>query len=301
MPRTTGTLPNCLIIGAAKAGTTSLFNILASHPQVFASPVKETRFFSRDDRFRNGLAWYQQEYFGRARAQAVRLEASPAYLTWSDKVAGRIRHSYGAAPLTLVAILRDPVARAYSHYWHRVRLGHETLPFADAIAREDRRLAAHWAELERDGNGRYGYVRAGRYATRLRPFLEQFEARRFVFLLQEDLQTARFRTTIRHLLGRLGIDDRVELHAARMNAPTRARSRRVARMYWRLQRTSLRALYTSLVPRPLRREISGWLFPATSYPPLDADTEHRLRVMFADEVERTQELIQRDLSHWLPS
>ena len=301
MSRLEHPLPDCLIIGAAKAGTTSLFNILAGHPQVFASKVKETRFFSDDELFQKGLAWYQEEYFRRAPDRVVRMEASPAYLTWSDKVARRIRESYENRPVSLVAILRDPTTRAYSHYCHRVRLGHEPLSFADAIAQEDTRLRANWEELSRAGNGKYGYVRAGCYATRLRPFLEQFDRSRFFFLLHEDLQPEHFQGAITRLLGFLHVDDAVRLQPARLNAPTVARHQGLARAYWRLKKTFAKKLYTTLVPQPVRKKVLPVLFPGSGYPPMDADIEQRLRVRFAGEVEQCQELIQRDLSHWLPS
>jgi hypothetical protein len=293
--------PDCLIIGAAKAGTTSLFNVLAGHPEVYAARVKETRFFSHDDRFRKGLDWYRAEYFSRAPERAVRLEATPAYLTWSDKVAPRIRRSYPEGGVRLVVVLRDPVTRAYSHYWHRVRLGHEPLSFAGALAREDSRLRAHWDELERTGNGKYGYVRAGCYATRLRPFVEQFGRDRLFSLLQEDLRPDRFEDTLSRLLAFLEIDDTVPLPPARLNTPTRARHAGLARAYWRLKKTSARGFYTMLVPEPVRRRILDVLFPAADYRPLDADIERRLRVQFRDEVIACQELIGRDLSQWLPS
>ena len=294
-------VPDCLIIGAAKAGTTSLFNVLAGHPQVFAAREKETRFFSHDARFENGLEWYRQQYFKGAPDHAVRMEATPAYLTWSDKVARRIRQSCEGRPVALVTILRDPVKRAYSHYWHRVRLGHESLSFADAIAQEDTRLQANWDELSRTGNGKYGYVRASCYAARLRPFVEQFDPSAFFFLLQEDLGAERFPAAIRRLLGFLRVDDTVRLASAQLNVPTRARHQGVARAYWRLKRTFARNIYTTLVPQAVRRKILPALFPASGYPPIEADLEQRLRVRFADEVTACQTLIQRDLSHWLPS
>jgi hypothetical protein len=294
-------VPDCLIIGAAKAGTTSLFNVLASHPQVAASSVKETRFFSHDGRFEKGLAWYQQEYFGGAPAQAVRMEASPAYLTWSDKVAPRIRQSEEEFPAVLVAILRDPVSRAYSHYCHRVRLGHEHLSFADALAQEEARLRAGWNELSTTGNGKYGYVRASCYATRLRPFIERFDRSRLFFLLQEDLLEGRFQESTTRLLRFLQIDETVPLEPARLNAATRARHPRLAKSYWRLKKTFVKRLYTTLVPPPVRRIVLPALFPASAYPRMDPEIEHRLRVRFAPEVRQCEDLIQRDLSHWLPA
>jgi hypothetical protein len=217
--------PDCLIIGAAKSGTTSLYNVLAGHPQISASREKETRFYSHDDRFDKGLDWYERQYFKGAPADAVRMEASPAYLTWSDKVAPRIRQSHDDDHVALVAIFRDPVQRAYSHYWHRVRLGHERLSFVDALAQEEDLLRASWDELSRAGNGRHGYLRASCYATRLRPFLRQFDRSRFLFLLQEDLEPERFQAAMSRLLGVLEVDDTVQLRPVRLNVIQRDLSR----------------------------------------------------------------------------
>jgi Sulfotransferase domain len=299
--RTEPALPNGLIIGAAKAGTTSLFHLLASHPQVFGSPVKEIGFFSNDERFDKGLDWYRNEYFAGAGEQPVRLEASPAYLTWSDKVAGRLRESYGHCPPKIIAILRDPVARAHSHYWHRVRLGHETLSFADALAQEDERLRANWQELSSAGNGRYGYFRAGCYATRLRPFFQHFDSRDVHVLLQEDLRPPHFQSTVTRLLAFLQIDDTIRLRPVHLNAPARARHDALAALYSRLKRTGLTQLYVSRVPAAARRILRGAVFPQTSYPPMDADLERQLRRRYADEVKACSAMIGRDLRAWLPS
>lgn len=296
----TGARPDCLIIGAPKAGTTSLFTVVASHPEICPSAEKEAKFFSNDERFERGLDWYRDRYFRHAPAGAVRLEASPTYLTWSEKVAPRIRQSFPADGVRLVAILRDPVKRAYSHYWHRVRLGHEPLPFAEAIDREDERLRAHWPELLRTGDGRYGYLRASAYASRLRPFLDTFGRERMWFLLQEDLRPERFPEAMKHLLRFLGIDDTVALEPARLNVPTAAVHQTVARTYWRIKRTALKPAYTTLVPARVRSAILGALFRPATYPPLDTALERRLRERLADEIRQCQSMIGRDLSHWLP-
>ncbi len=293
--------PDCIIIGAAKAGTTSLYNVLAGHPQVAPSREKETRFYSHDERYARGAEWYAAEYFSDAAPDTVRMEATPAYLTWSHKVAPRIRHGCEGGRVSLVAILRDPVTRAYSHYWHRVRLGHEPRSFADAIAHEDELLRADWEELSRTGNGRHGYLRASCYASRLRPFVEQFGRGHILFLLQDDLRPEHFERTVQRLLAFIQVDDTVTLKAERLNVPTRARHLGLARAYWRLKRTVARTVYTTLVPKAVRQSVLPLLFPAAGYPPLDPALAQQLRMHFADEVRATQDLIQRDLSHWLPA
>jgi Sulfotransferase domain len=300
MTRALTDLPNCLIIGAAKAGTTSLFQALAGHPHVFASPVKEVGFFSHDDRFAQGLEWYQREYFRGAGSARVRLEASPAYLTWSDKVAERIRRSYDGRPVKLVAILRDPVTRAYSHYCHRVRLGHEPLSFAEALEQEHERLRVNWDELARTGNGKYGYFRAGCYASRLTPFFDQFDARDLCVLLQDDLAPDRVRATMNRLLGFLQLDESGMVPPSRLNAPTRPRSALAATVHARVKRSVLKTLYFSAVPAPARRAIRKALFAPAAYPPLAPDLAHNLRVRYAEDVRACAALVERDLTHWLP-
>lgn len=293
---------NALIIGAAKAGTTSLFSTLAEHPQVCPASVKETRFFSDDARFARGMAWYRREYFGHAAGQPVWLDASPAYLTWSDKVAPRVAAAAAAGELAprFIAILRDPVRRAYSHYCHRVRLGHETLSFEEAIDREEERLRAAWDELSTHGNGRYGYLRASCYATRLRPWVEAFDRQQFCFLLQEDLAPPVVAETLQRVLAFLRIDP-IAMPALHVNAPTRARLPGLTPIYWGLKRTSLQRLYVGLVPRRWRTAILEAMFPPASYPPLAADVERRLRERLAGEVRACAAMIDRDLSHWLPA
>ena len=300
MPASNLARPNCLIVGAAKAGTTTLFQVLAGHPDVCVSSVKETGFFSHDARYARGLDWYAREYFGHAKGEAVRIEASPAYLTWSDKVAGRIRQSYERHAVKLVVILRDAVARAHSHYWHRVRQGHEPLSFPDALAQEESRLSEHWEQLSRDGNGKFGYFRAGCYATRLAPFVEHFDREDLHVLLQEDLAQDRFAQTMAQLLGFLQIDSTVRLETARMNAPDRPRSATAAEAHRRLKQTFLRSVYLGLVPVPVRRVIRNTLFAPATYPPIDPGLARDLRERYAAEVSACATLIGRDLSQWLP-
>jgi len=289
------------IIGAAKAGTTTLFDALAAHPEIYASAVKETGFFSHDERFGRGLNWYESTFFAGAPGTSLRLEASPAYLTWSEKVAPRLYESYGRHPISLVAILRDPVERAYSHYCHRVRLGHETLSFAEALAQEEERLRAHWADLQQTGNGKYGYFRAGCYATRLKPFLSCFDRRQICVLLHEDLRRERFAATMRKLADVLQVDPSVALRPGRLNAPSRERFPGVTRAYWALKRTRLKPLYRGFVPRSARRAILDALFAPSAKPSLDSDLERQLRLRYADEIRECQDLIDRDLSQWLPA
>ncbi len=150
-------LPNFLIIGAAKAGTTSLYDLLKQHPQIYLSFVKEPMFFSHDDNYRRGPEWYARAFFSGAQGCLERGEASPHYLYWSEKVAPRIKMVYGQMPVKYIVILRDPVERAYSWYWNMVKEGMEDLPFETAVDLEEERLQEHQSELQQAGGMLYGY------------------------------------------------------------------------------------------------------------------------------------------------
>jgi len=255
-------LPNFIIIGAAKAGTSSLFNIIGSHPQVFHSQQKELGFFSNDEFFARGLEWYVRAHFAGAHEFAVRMEASPAYLTWSEKTAPRMQSAFAGRHLKMAVIFRNPVQRAYSHYWHRRRLGHdEAESFEEAIHAEDSRLRKNWETLFASGNGLYGYFRAGCYASRMKPFLEHFNKNDFIFLLQEDLFPENFRASMKRVLDFLEVDSSVQLAPEKANEATKPRSASLTKLYWGLKQTVLKPLYRNWLPASLRKKFYSTLFP----------------------------------------
>ena len=130
--------PNFIIIGAMKSGTSSLFSYLCRHPSVAPPLRKETHFFNLAMPAGRSLAWYKAHFPLRAEMRGRRLvgEATPEYL-FNSKVPGRIAD---LRPIKLIAILRDPVERAISHYHHEVRMGREYLSIEDAMRLEDERL-----------------------------------------------------------------------------------------------------------------------------------------------------------------
>jgi hypothetical protein len=134
MPR----LPNFVIIGAPRSGTTSLAHSLSQHPEVFVTmQVKELHFF--DTNFDRGLDWYRQQFSGADAAAAKAAgEATPTYM-YDETAMSRMAETVPDA--RLIAILRNPVDRAYSHYWMNRSLDREDLLFPVAIETEAERLA----------------------------------------------------------------------------------------------------------------------------------------------------------------
>ena len=185
-------LPDFLIIGAQKAGTTALYAYLREHPAIAGPPWKEVSFFDRH--YARGAAWYRGNFPNRlylrrlqARTGVAPLvgEASPSYLFHplaSERVAALVPEA------RLVALVRNPIDRALSHYHHEVALGRETLSFEDALDAEEQRMRG---ELERMRDPRYfshawwnyTYASRGLYAEQL----ERWPRERLLVVPSEDL------------------------------------------------------------------------------------------------------------------
>jgi len=298
-------LPNFFVIGAMKAATTTLHALLHQHPQVFCTHPKETFFFSNDARFARGIEWYAHTYFHGAERYPARGESTTHYLYWSNKVAPRMAESYPDGQIGLIAVLRDPVARAYSHYWWDVSRGSESRSFEDALSLEAGRLADNHDQFECTSSTGFGYFRGGCYAALLEPFLERFPRDRLFFVLQEDLQE-RFAETMSALARFLQVDPAFAFEQVHLNPAVRQRNQLVHAIYQRMTQPfplkgALKVLLPSSVRTRLRRLGRGMSLETFPYPPMDPSTEKALRERFAPDVERLARIIQRDLKAWLPT
>jgi hypothetical protein len=294
------TLPNFMIIGAAKSGTTSLVEMLRQHPQVFFPFAKEPMFFSHDPTYNRGLEWYARTYFKKAQKYPARGEATPHYLHWSAKTAPRIQDAYPNDDIRFIAIFRNPVERAYSWYWNSVKEGLEELSFKDALAAETERLQLHAPELERNGWMTHAYFQGGCYASQLKPFLEKFQPEKFLFLLQEDLRKD-FGETSKKLLSFLGVDPEFCLQPLVSNPAGMPRSRAIQRLIKppKLIRNMLAFLFSLETRYKIKESIREANIRPVTYPPMNPDTRRALQEKYAEEIKHLEALIGRDLSAWL--
>jgi hypothetical protein len=182
-------LPDFLILGAQRAGSSSLFAYVCAHPEVAEPTHKEIHFF--DNNWLRGLPWYRRHFPLRAALRGRTTgEASPYYL-FHPAVPERVAATL--PDVRLLAILRDPVERAYSAYQLARRQGHETLEFEDALAREDERLAGEEERLLAEpgyqsvAHRRFSYRTRGRYAEQLERWYEAFPREQLLVVRSEDL------------------------------------------------------------------------------------------------------------------
>ena len=188
-------LPAFLIIGAQKAGTTSLASYLAAHPSVVSPSFKEVHFF--DLNYPRGAKWYRSHFPVGARRRLRSLlrgrhlhatDATPYYML-HPRAAFRASHLIPRA--RIIVLLRDPVDRAYSHYHHEVRLGKESLTFEDALAAEPSRIAGEVRRLEAEplyegfNYQHFTYLERGIYSDQIRRWLNYFRPDQFLVLSSE--------------------------------------------------------------------------------------------------------------------
>ena len=195
-------LPDFLILGAQKAGTTALYAYLRWHSDITGPSFKEVSFFDRH--YAKGERWYRAHLPIKRRALVG--EASPSYL-FHPLAPERVKRTIPAA--RLIALLRDPVERAFSHYQHEVALGRESLSFEDAIDREDERMEGEVERMLRDPAyfsyawWNYTYLSRGLYADQLERWYAVFPREQLLVLLTDEL-AADTPSTYRRVLDFLG-------------------------------------------------------------------------------------------------
>ena len=187
-------LPEFLIIGAQKSGTSSLHSYLCQHPQLFSSPYKKeihyfsTLKFNQKEKFENGEHWYRA-HFPRQREMcngSMTFETTPDYI-FHPPVPARI---HALSPeMKLIALLRNPTERAISNYFMENRKNREPLPMLEAFQQEEARIER--AVKEQDYNNQFyidtAYKSRGRYAEQLARFLVFFPAKQILLLSSEEL------------------------------------------------------------------------------------------------------------------
>ena len=194
------TLPDFVIIGTAKAGTTSLYNFINTHPNVVPASWKELDYFSNPSNYALGRLWYGRHFPNAIRKRYLSKrsgfgvmsgEATPNYLLNTD-VPGKMKRMLPDA--RLIVILRNPIDRAYSEYQMRMRKRWESLSFEGAIKAEEKRLCREKEETDSDPEfwfrrQRYSYLGMGRYADHLANWFEYYDRKQFLILTTEEMGT----------------------------------------------------------------------------------------------------------------
>jgi hypothetical protein len=293
------TKPNFLIIGAMKSGTTALYYYLAQHPQVYMSPVKEPNFFCSEGQAGRGdnpdtvtRAETYQGLFKDVSGEKAIGEASHCYLYEPEAV---VRIQQYLPDAKFVAILRDPVDRAYSHFLHMVRTSTEPLTDFGQALREE--------EIRADPHRRFqDYIGRGLYYGQLRRYFDAFGREPIKVHLYEDLSIAPV-DTLQETYRFLEIDSSfVPDVSLRRNVSGDPRYKTLDQL---LRRPSpIKDALKMHLPAKLRWRLSEAFDDLktrnlTQPPAVEPGVRRRLVSIYREDILKVQELIDRDLSEWL--
>lgn len=305
MDQTSTDLPNFLIAGMAKCGTTSLASYISQHPEVYMSTKKEPRFLtSITEHFpENGpkdhlvKEWYvtdfkdYQELF-KGRTEKVMGEASADTMYFYQDTIPAIKKYLGAPKVIL--ILRDPYKRAFSAYKHLVRDEREHLGFSEALEAENQRINENWELI-------YHYTAASFYYRAVKAFKENFE--RVLVILNEDLQKDPD-STLREVFEFLDVEPDFKIKQKKqLNRSGKPKSQFLhyglngKGLLSRLVKPLVLALFPDTDKREaLRNNIRNWNLKDIEPP--EKIIEEQLRMQFLEDILKTEELIGKDLTAW---
>jgi len=301
------TMPNFIVIGGAKSGTTALHRYLAQHPDIYVTPTKEPQFFALEGReidfqgpsmstldpsFKHTMVTTLEEYralFDGVSGEKAIGDVSTWYLYFQQS-AERIRHYVPDAKL--IAILRDPAERAFSGYLHAVQARLETInDFAKALEAEGERIRENWWPF-------FHYRSRGYYYPQLKRYYDLFPREQVLVYLYRDYikEPAHFLQT---MFRNLGVDDSFAPDmSTKHNVTSVPKSRKLRSLIE--GENPVKAVLKPLIPAGLRKRIVSKAEQVNrARPKLDPEMRRKLIEDYREDILKTQELTGLDLSHWL--
>ncbi len=276
--------PDFFIVGAPKAGTTSLYGYLSQHPHVFAPEIKEPHFFScpevLDTYYKISFVEDEQQYrqlYATVSDDQLAGDFSPSYL-FSEYAAERIHQTHPDAKI--IMILRNPVERAISHYLMDVRFGLQQLSFAECLVLDKKTRLFHRE-----------YVEVGQYVRQVRRFTERFAAENVLILLHEDLIRSTV-GTVGTILKFLGLSALCCDYVSRRNVHKMVRFSSMRKI---IRAKGVRS-FGKLLPRSVKSKVVDWM--STSEKPEFQSETIKLADIFRKENGQLSQLIDRNLDHW---
>ncbi len=278
-------LPNFICIGAQKSATTLLAEILRQHPDIFIPPDRAPHFFNLDENYSRGMEWYHSTFYRDADGFDFVGDITPAYMFF-DYVPERIRNTLGK-DIKIIVMLRNPINRAYSHYWMSFKREYERLPFDQAIMMEHARMKKGYFE-----QSHFSYISRGFYSVQIKRYLNFFSAGNMKFVLFEEFVKDIPRQAAQ-ILEFLGCDkDRLlKKRYTKVNKGDLTFSQ-----YLSAVRTNKSGILSRHVLKALTTALSE--DRRIGYPPLSRKMRVFLSELYKDEISELEALIGKDLSLW---
>jgi hypothetical protein len=281
------------IVGAPKAGTTSLYHYLSEHPQVEMSSQKEPDYFSDKAINEQGMYYAKNrvntldkyESLFVQKEAVVYGEGSVSYLFY-DNVAEDIKKYNPNAKI--IIMLRNPIERAFSHYLMDYRLGLISDSFENVIAKKSKHKNAHLFYQQ--------YIEVSKYATQIQRYLDFFEKDSILFIDYDDFKK-NVSETVDKTYNFLNISAEFAADInTKYNTFTMPKNKVIRFIY---SFVFLRKILTFLFPIYFVRNIRGFLFKANEKPELLKETRNLLRKIFNDDIRKLEEVLGNNYSKWI--
>jgi len=292
-------LPNLLIVGAAKSGTTSLHNYLNQHPEVFMCNPKEPHFLINKEigveRIPVGISNFQEyeNLFEEGKHKKFRGESSVMYLMYPEIVIPKIKDLLGY-DAKIIIMLRNPIERAYSGYQHVKRYNvKEELDFENALATSEERYFTR-----EDMTPASRYKELGLYFKQVKSFLQ--EMKNVHIIIYDDYQQD-FQEEMNKVFAFL------EISQVKINADQR---HMVGGWQWEnesmkkmmMKKSPLKTLLKIIIPfKSLRKKVRQYLQSknTTNVPKMSLKTKYMLKQFYKNDVQKLSDLLNRDLNYWI--
>jgi hypothetical protein len=287
---------NFLVVGAQKAGTTSLHRYMIEHPEIYLPSQKETKFFVDDRLYNKGIGFYKERHFSGWNGEHAVGEVDPEYMYY-EKALDRIVQHFDVSVTKFIFLLRNPIDRAFSHYVMTYRRGRETLSFQDALAQEQERISIGYME-----NLHFSYAQRGYYLRQIERFLEVTPRENMLFLLSDDLKEDR-QKCLSSVFSFLGVANDFVPSGINEQFHRSTWPRSVGLVRFIRNGGRAKSLLRMLVPSrhlrdKMRRNALAWNQTQTVKLHLSEDARRHLALVFKEENARLAAFLGRDLSHW---
>lgn len=302
-------MPNFLVCGPPKCASTSLYFYLKQHPDIYMSPVKQTRFFSVY--YDKGEEWYRQSFFSGMNGEKMAGEATPTY-SLLPFVIERIK-KYNP-DIKLIFCLRNPMERTFSGWSMRANNGTEHLSFREALIEnakqretikfDNAKDAKEWSDdMQRsdrqDETGFRTYLDGSMYAQNLKQYYAHFPKENIKVILLEDLNK-NMHTTMKELFAFLDVDTEYQVeHTEQKNTYKKPKAKFLQPILGKSKKLS--KLLAGVMPKSVKKKIIDTMYEEGSKKKLTPEDRIFAYHYFKNEIEELEKMLNMNLSHWKPA
>jgi len=292
MPNISGPHPNLILLGAQKSGSTAVYNWLSQHPDIFGNPaMKDFPFFCRQDYFDRGFEWFSEHFKGHSEESYI-LHGYVHYLFLGDEIAQRL-FDYNPE-LKFLALLRNPVERAFSGFLQARKTGNEPIESFEEALQANQRGELHTLRERVDRS----YLTHGLYSAQLEKYLHCFPEQQVKIILFDEINSSP-KETCSNIFQFLQIDTEFEPRLTKKNIYGKPRFSGIESLVRNgIPSSTIRNLLPLTVRSKIRQHMRTLNTVATEKPAIKPETRKMLLDYYADEIERLENLTGLNLESW---